>query len=74
MIRINVRPVKRPFTRRRQWIYEFVAANGEKLDPRDTYNNQAELIDMVTQLVAGTEPVELVVFDTDGPAIRRQLR
>lgn len=66
MITVTIKPVRRRFTRRLQWVYEFVAANGEKLDPRDTYNNRPELIDMVTMLVSGSDSVALKVYDADG--------
>lgn len=36
MIRILVKPAKRLFTRRRQWTFEIRAANGRRIDPRDT--------------------------------------
>jgi hypothetical protein len=66
MIRILIRPAKRLFTRRQQWTFEVRAAtNGERIDPRDTYNNRDDVIGAMRNLIV-EHPVELVVYDRYG--------
>lgn len=64
-IRVLVRPVRRRFTRRTQWVFEIRGANGELIDPRDTYNNYVDLLDTM-MAVFGDRPVELVTYDRFG--------
>lgn len=74
MIRILIQPAK-SILKRRQWKFEIRATNGERLDPRDTFNNRDEASAPWVDLICGTEPVELVVHDRYGNVEdRRQLR
>lgn len=65
MITVNVRPARRWLGGRRQWKFDIRAANGERLDPRDTYNNREDLLNTLSLLFVDS-PVEVVVWDTDG--------
>lgn len=71
MIRILVKPAKRLFTARRQWTFEIRAANGERIDPRDTYHNRDDASRFWTKLITGNEPVELVEYDQYGDVEKR---
>lgn len=85
MIRVLVKPAKRLFGRRRQWRFEIRGANGERIDPRDTYANHGDVVSIMELLFTGEaeaaglrepfEPVELVLYDRHGNIEdRRQLR
>jgi hypothetical protein len=76
MIRILVKPAKRLFTRRQQWTFEIRGANGERIDPRDTYNNRIDAIGvMETLFQKDGSGVELVIYDRyDNVEERRILR
>jgi uncharacterized protein YegP (UPF0339 family) len=69
--RILIKPAKRLFTRRLQWVFELRAANGALVDPRDTYNNRDEALAGI--LAFRTEPVEVVVYDKFGEVESREL-
>lgn len=74
MTRIIIKPAK-SILKRNQWVFEIRAANGRRVDPRDTYNNRPEASEWWEQFVTGDEPVELVVQDRYGNVEeRRQLR
>lgn len=66
MIRIIIKPAKRWFSPRQQWTFELRAANGARLDPRDTVYNRAELITALAKVGSLTEPMELVILDRFG--------
>ena len=61
MNRILIKPAKRWFSKRQQWVFELRAANGELIDPRETVFNRQELIETLTGIATG--PLELVVYD-----------
>ncbi|MBX7450393.1 hypothetical protein GR927_20605 [Mycolicibacterium sp. 3033] len=63
MIRIVIKPARRLFSPRQQWTFAILGGNSEPIDPRDTVYNRGELIDTLTKVVTGDEPVELVVLD-----------
>lgn len=71
MIRVFVKPAK-SLLRRPQWKFEIRAANGERLDPRDTYNNRADAIATLNRLFS-YEVVELVIVDRNGRTEDRRL-
>lgn len=71
MIRVFVKPAK-SLLRRPQWKFEIRAANGERLDPRDTYNNRADAIATLNRLFT-YEAVELVIVDRNGRTEDRRL-
>lgn len=74
MTRIIVKPAK-SLLKRNQWAFEIRAANGRRVDPRDTYNNRPEASEWWERFVTGDEPVELVIKDRYGNIEeRRQLR
>jgi len=74
MITVTVKPTRRLFTRRLQWVFDIAASNGEPLHPNDTYNNRPECIH-APEVLFGDEPVELVVLDSTGAVeSRRMLR
>lgn len=74
MNRIVIKPVKRWFSRRQQWTFALVAANGEPIDPRETVFNRGELIETLKGFIVD-DPVELVIHGLDGDvAHREQLR
>jgi len=62
MNRILIRPVKRWFSKRQQWTFEIRAANGERIDPRDTVFNRKDLIDGLRNLVIDDQ-LEFVIYD-----------
>jgi hypothetical protein len=64
--RIIVKPAKRWFSTRQQWTFELRAANGERIDPRDTVYNQPPLISTLVGFFDGDTPLELVVQDRYG--------
>lgn len=64
--RILVKPSKSWFGGRRQWKFELRAANGEPIDPRDTYNNRDEAAEGIVDFCIGSDPLELVVYDRYG--------
>ena len=73
-IRILIKPAKRLFTKRQQWTFEIRGSNGERIDPRDSYNNREDAIHSMCVLFGG-EPVELVIYDKGGDVEeRRHLR
>lgn len=72
MIRILIQPAKRLFAKRQQWTFEIRGGNGERIDPRDTYNNRDEASEFWIHLMEGVEPVELVVYDRHGNVERRE--
>jgi hypothetical protein len=75
MNRILVKPSKSWFGGRRQWKFELRGANGELIDPRDTYTNRDEAASGITDFVAGPDPIELVIYDRYGnEESRTQLR
>jgi len=63
---ILVKPAWRRFGGRLQWKFELRAANGRRIDPRDTYANRDEASAPLVELVSGTTPVELVVQNRFG--------
>jgi hypothetical protein len=63
MNRILIKPSKSWFGGRRQWKFEIRADNGKRIDPRDTYANRDEASAPLVELVSGTEPIELVIYD-----------
>ena len=65
MIRVTIKPARRLFGGRNQWKFEITADNGERIDPRDTYANRGDIVDIVNRLV-DEEDVELVVMGRDG--------
>lgn len=74
MITVTVKPARRLFTRRLQWVFTITASNGEPLHPNDSYNNRPECVH-APEVLFGDEPVELVVLDSNGVVeYRRQLR
>lgn len=74
MNRILIRPARRWFSRRQQWTFELRAANGERIDPRDTVFNRGDLTLMLESFVM-TGMLELVVYDRfDNVESRRRLR
>lgn len=79
MIRVLIKPAKRLFGGRRQWKFEIRAANGERIDPRDTYANREDAIRTIRELLGLTDMtfqhVELVLYDRFGNIEdRRKLR
>jgi hypothetical protein len=70
MNRILIKPVKRWFSKRQQWTFELRGANGEQIDPRDTYNNRMDARDAA---LAFRGPVELVIYDRFGEVESREL-
>jgi hypothetical protein len=75
MNRILVKPSKSWFGGRRQWRFELRAANGERIDPRDTYANRDEAAGGIVDFVSGADPLELVIYDRYGEVeSRTQLR
>lgn len=73
MITIDVTPTRRRFGGRKQWKFIIRAANNRCIDPRDTYANPADIRAIMTELVDGGEPVELVTHD-QGTIRRDRLR
>jgi hypothetical protein len=65
MNRIVIKPAKRWFSKRQQWTFELVAANGEPIDPRETVFNRTELIETLIGFIVD-DPVELLVLDRAG--------
>lgn len=75
MIRVVIRPVTRIWARRQQWAFQILGANGEPIDPVDTYNNRGDLVRIIEKAFSFSEPVELVVMDRFGNVEeRRRLR
>lgn len=70
MNRILIKPVTRLFTRRQQWTFEIRAANGERIDPRDTYHNRRDISDFWREFVL-REPCEIVLYDKGGNVAER---
>lgn len=70
MIRILIQPARQWFGRR-QWKFEIRAANGERIDPRDTYNNRAEASKFWEDLITGSDPVQLVIYNRGGEVEKR---
>jgi hypothetical protein len=70
MNRILIRPVRRLFTRRQQWTFEIRAANGERIDPRDTYNNWRDISDFWLEFILN-QPAEIVLYGLDGEVAER---
>lgn len=68
--RILIRPAKRLFSRRQQWTFEIRGANGEPIDPRDTYANRVDIVYVWRKLLAG--PVEFVMYDRYGNVESRE--
>lgn len=62
MININIVPAKSRFGRpkRKQWKFEIVGANGEPVDPRDTYANVGDIRDILQALLVDDE-IQLTV-------------
>lgn len=74
MNRIVIKPVKRWFSKRQQWTFDLVAANGEPIDPRETVFNRGELIRTLADFIV-KEPVEVVCLNRHGQeAFRKPLR
>jgi hypothetical protein len=74
MILVNIKPAK-SMLKRRQWGFEIRGGNGERIDPRDTYNNRGDAVDIMEKLIGGDEPVQLVIMDRYGEVEeRRELR
>jgi hypothetical protein len=69
--RIIIKPAQ-SLLKRNQWKFEIRAANGARVDPRDTYNNRPEASQWWEQLVTGTDPVELVIYDRNGNVEERR--
>jgi hypothetical protein len=63
--RIVIKPVKCWFSKRQQWTFDLVAANGEPIDPRETVFNRGELVETLTSFIT-TDPIELLVLDRAG--------
>lgn len=73
MNRLLIKPARRWFGGRQQWKFEMRAANGARIDPRDTYANRDEAAAGV--LNYRSEPLELVLYDRYGNVeSREQLR
>lgn len=70
MNRILVKPSKSWFGGRRQWKFELRAANGERIDPRDTYANRHEAANGIVEFLSG--PLELVLHDRYGEVEQRK--
>jgi hypothetical protein len=73
MNRILVKPSKSWFGGRRQWRFELRAANGELIDPRDTYANRDEASGGIVDFVSGADPLELVIYDRYGEVETRTM-
>ena len=71
--RIIVKPARRLFSRRQQWVFELRGANGEPIDPRDTVFNRAELIKTLEGFFREDDALELVVQDRHGIVVRRKM-
>lgn len=71
MNRILIRPVKRLFSKRQQWVFEIRGANGERIDPRDTVFNRGELALTLSSLFVD-DPLEMVLYDRHGNVERRE--
>lgn len=75
MIRIIVKPARRIFGGRRQWRFEIRAANGRKIDPRDTYVNVGDIKTIARKLLTiGGDSVVLEVHHRDGFVETERLR
>lgn len=74
MIEIHIKPAKSPL-KRKQWKWEIRGNNNERIDPRDTYNNRQDAIDIMTKLIVDdlSTQIELVVHDSDGAVERREV-
>lgn len=72
MNRILIKPAKRWFGGRRQWKFELRAANGERVDPRDTYANRPEAIAGIKSFLTD-RPVEIVIYDRYGNVEDREM-
>lgn len=64
MITVTVKPTRRMFAGRKQWKFEIRAANGERIDPRDTYANVGDIYTMLHALHG--DPIQVEVHYTDG--------
>jgi hypothetical protein len=64
--RILVKPARRLFAGRQQWKFELQAANGRRIDPRDTYSNRDEAGLPLDELALSNDPLELVIYDRQG--------
>lgn len=75
MISIRIKPSRSIFGGRGQWKFEIQAANGKRIDPRDTYANRGDIIDALRLLVTfpGGGPVELEIQDRYGQVEERRL-
>lgn len=71
MNRILIKPVKRLFSRRQQWVFELRAANGRQVHPNDTYNNRDEALAGI--MAFREQPVEVVTYDAAGNVESREL-
>lgn len=70
MNRILIKPARRWFSKRQQWTFELRAANGERIDPRDTIYNQPELIEALAGFFI-SDPLEMVIYDRHGVVDKR---
>lgn len=70
MITVDIKPAHRRFgvpNKRKQWKFEITAANGEPLDPRDTYANVGDIKEVLHLLRKSA--VTLRVHYADGVQI-----
>lgn len=65
MNRILIKPAKRKFSKRQQWVFELRGGNGERIDPRDTVFNRTDLANQLQSMFLHDE-LELVVQDRHG--------
>jgi hypothetical protein len=72
VITISIKPARRIFSGRNQWKFEIRAANGEPIDPRDTYANRGDIETEMDALIR-TDPVELVFYDRNGNIEQRRV-
>jgi len=71
VITIRVKPAKQRFSKRKQWKFQIIAANGEPLDPRETYANIEDIRTALTKLSNSTEPIQLEIHYQDGIVLEK---
>jgi hypothetical protein len=74
---VDIKPAKRRFGRtpRKQWRFSITAANGKRIDPRDTLANVGDILDILQAFrerpvqvrVHYEEPVGVRSFDWPAP-------
>lgn len=74
MITIHVTPAKQRFglrKPRKQWQYLIVAANHEPISEKDSYANPGDITDIMRELIASDEPVQVVTHYLRGDVTER---